>query len=171
MGAADIVMQGETKEVAVKEEVGEKEEKDKGGVKELDKENVDLQEKVIQESPETDFRVSNQRTLNPSNPLRAVLEGARPRAQVPPSQPPPSSSDTHFSCAYNCSSWVSLFSWIQRNSVREWPEFMVSFIIWSSFATSMAAGILHLVFQRASTNGVGVALVAFALANALYACG
>ncbi|KAJ4970366.1 hypothetical protein NE237_003465 [Protea cynaroides] len=241
MGAADIVMEGETKEVAVKEEEAEKEEKDNGGVKEADKENVDSQEKVIQESPETNFRVSNQRTLNSSNPLRVVLEGARPRAQAPPpSQPPPPSSQTPISSQPPISSprepiinlnsraytnrialflfllhivaavglvcflglkaiqgllgggkterevkrmlrfWLPqaegatvlsiLLAFFWQKTIRVWPEFMVNFIIWSSFATSMAAGILLLVFPRALTNGIGVALIIFAIGNALYAC-
>lgn len=63
---------------------------------------------------------------------------------------------------------ILAFSW--QKSVRVWPQFMVRFILWSSFVMSLAAGILLICFQRPSTDACGVALVAFAIGNGLYAC-
>lgn len=63
-----------------------------------------------------------------------------------------------------------ILAFLWQKAVRVWPKFMVNFILWSSFATSLSAGILLLCLQRPSTDGVGVALVGFAVGNGLYAC-
>ncbi|MCL7046033.1 hypothetical protein MKW94_005848 [Papaver nudicaule] len=63
---------------------------------------------------------------------------------------------------------ILAFTW--QKAMREWPSLTLKFILWSSFFTSLAAGILLLVFQKPSTDGVGVALIAFAIGNGLYAC-
>ncbi|CAN1316623.1 CTL-like protein DDB_G0274487 [Linum perenne] len=60
------------------------------------------------------------------------------------------------------------FSW--QKAFRVWPGFMIHFIMWCSFLMSLSAGILLICFQKASTDGVGVCLMAFAIGNGLYAC-
>lgn len=60
------------------------------------------------------------------------------------------------------------FAW--QKAVREWPKFMVHFILWSTFGMSLSAGVLLLCFQTAPTDGVGVCFIAFAIGNGLYAC-
>ncbi|GAB2216514.1 hypothetical protein Droror1_Dr00024289 [Drosera rotundifolia] len=60
------------------------------------------------------------------------------------------------------------FAW--QKAVRVSPRFMVYFILWSSFAMTLAAGILLLCFQKPASNGVGVCLVLFSIGNGLYAC-
>ncbi|XP_028776297.1 protein PNS1-like [Neltuma alba] len=60
------------------------------------------------------------------------------------------------------------FMW--QKAIRKWPTFMVHFILWCTFVMSLAAGVLLLCFQRPSTNGVGVCLIAFSVGNGLYAC-
>ncbi|XP_042479647.1 uncharacterized protein LOC122060578 [Macadamia integrifolia] len=247
MGAAEV-MERENEEVAVRQEEGEKKkgEKDNGDVKELEKENMGLPEKVVPESSPTEFTTSRLRNLNPSNPLRIIIQGVRPvrvqsptPSQAPPSQPapvqPPSSTTQPLSTtpgqtlpnlnSRNYTNRIALFLfllhivaavglvgflgfkavqglfqtgkthreeermlkyWLPQaegatvlsivlalfwqKAVREWPHFMVNFIIWSTFASSMAAGALLLAFQRPSTDGVGVALIFFSVGNGLYAC-
>ena len=63
-----------------------------------------------------------------------------------------------------------ILAFLWQKTVREWPEFMVRFILWSSFATSLSAGILLLCIQMPSTDGVGSVLIIFAVGNGLYAC-
>ncbi|KAG2668746.1 hypothetical protein I3760_14G005200 [Carya illinoinensis] len=60
------------------------------------------------------------------------------------------------------------FAW--QKAVREWPIFMVHFILWSSFLLSLSAGILLICFQKPPTDGLGVCFIAFAVGNGLYAC-
>ncbi|KAJ6692047.1 CHOLINE TRANSPORTER-LIKE (SLC FAMILY 44) [Salix purpurea] len=60
------------------------------------------------------------------------------------------------------------FAW--QKAVRQWPRIMVHFILWSSFFLSLSAGILLICFQKATTDAVGVCLIAFAIGNGLYAC-
>ncbi|KAF7153622.1 hypothetical protein RHSIM_Rhsim01G0126000 [Rhododendron simsii] len=60
------------------------------------------------------------------------------------------------------------FLW--QKAVRVWPEFMVHFILWSSFLMSLSAGILLICFQKPPTDGVGVLFIAFSIGNGLYAC-
>lgn len=57
-----------------------------------------------------------------------------------------------------------------QKAVREWPKFMVPFILWSTFIMTLSAGILLICFQKPSTDGVGVCFIAFAIGNGLYAC-
>ncbi|KAF7824603.1 protein PNS1 [Senna tora] len=63
-----------------------------------------------------------------------------------------------------------ILAFIWQKAIRQWPTFMVHFTLWCSFVMSLAAGILLLCFQRPSTSGVGVCLIAFAIGNGLYAC-
>ncbi|XP_010269752.1 PREDICTED: protein PNS1-like isoform X2 [Nelumbo nucifera] len=66
---------------------------------------------------------------------------------------------------------LSIFlAFVWQKAVREWPQIMVRVILWSCFVTSLAAGILLLCFQRATTDVVGVAFICFAVGNGLYAC-
>ncbi|KAK2990370.1 hypothetical protein RJ640_027650 [Escallonia rubra] len=60
------------------------------------------------------------------------------------------------------------FTW--QKAVRVWPKFMVHVILWSSFVMSLSAGILLICFQKAATDGVGVALIGFSIGNGLYSC-
>lgn len=60
------------------------------------------------------------------------------------------------------------FAW--QKAVRHWPMLMVHVILWSSFLTTLSAGILLICFQTPSTDGVGVCAVAFSICNGLYAC-
>ncbi|XP_022756840.1 CTL-like protein DDB_G0274487 [Durio zibethinus] len=60
------------------------------------------------------------------------------------------------------------FAW--QKALREWPRFMVYFIIWFTFFMSLSAGILLICFQKPTTDGVGVCFIAFAIGNGLYAC-
>lgn len=57
-----------------------------------------------------------------------------------------------------------------QKAVRMWPKFMVLFIIWSSFALTLSAGILLICFQKPATDALGVIFVFFAIGNGLYAC-
>ncbi|XP_043690717.1 CTL-like protein DDB_G0274487 isoform X2 [Telopea speciosissima] len=246
MGAADAM--GASEEVAVREDEGEKreEEKDNGDVKEPEKENMGLPENLVQESSPTEFTTSKLRNLNPSNPLRVVIQGVRPvrvqpprSSQVPPpsqaappsqapsSQPPLSTpgrtlpnlnsrnytnrislflfllhivaaiglvgflvfkgvqgllenGKTHRAEKRMLKYWLPqaegatvlsiILAFLWQKSVRSWPQFMVNFIIWSTFGSSLAAGSVLLVFQKPSTDGIGVALLGFAICNGLYAC-
>ncbi|XP_044488424.1 protein PNS1 isoform X2 [Mangifera indica] len=60
------------------------------------------------------------------------------------------------------------FAW--QKAVTVWPQFMVHFILWSSFFMSLSVGILLICFQKPPTDGVGVCFIAFAIGNGLYAC-
>ncbi|KAJ4846965.1 hypothetical protein Tsubulata_043558 [Turnera subulata] len=60
------------------------------------------------------------------------------------------------------------FTW--QKAIRVWPAIMVHVILWSSFFLTLSAGILLICFQRPTTDGVGVCLIAFAIGNGLYAC-
>lgn len=61
-------------------------------------------------------------------------------------------------------------AFVWQKAVREWPKFMVSFILWCTFLMSLTAGILLICFQKAATDGVGVCFIVFAIGNSLYAC-
>ncbi|GLT39741.1 hypothetical protein SLA2020_139170 [Shorea laevis] len=61
-------------------------------------------------------------------------------------------------------------AFVWQKAVRQWPHFMVHFILWSTFITSLSAGILLICFQKPATAGVGVCFIAFAVGNGLYAC-
>ncbi|KAL5995240.1 hypothetical protein ACLOJK_025298 [Asimina triloba] len=63
-----------------------------------------------------------------------------------------------------------VLAWAWQKAFRQWPAFMVRFILWSSFALSLSSGILLLCFSMAATDGVGVALIGFAVGNGLYSC-
>ncbi|XVF79656.1 hypothetical protein PTKIN_Ptkin15bG0006500 [Pterospermum kingtungense] len=60
------------------------------------------------------------------------------------------------------------FAW--QKALRQWPKFMVYFILWCTFFMSLSAGILLICFQKPATDGVGVCFIAFAIGNGLYAC-
>lgn len=57
-----------------------------------------------------------------------------------------------------------------QKAIRVWPKFMVHFILWSSFALTLSAGILLICFQKPATDGLGVVFIFFAIGNGLYAC-
>ncbi|KAK9157325.1 hypothetical protein Scep_003899 [Stephania cephalantha] len=59
---------------------------------------------------------------------------------------------------------------IWQKTIRTWPQFMIKFILWTSFTTTLVSGVLLLCFQMPSTDGVGVALVLFSVGNGLYSC-
>ncbi|PIA53693.1 hypothetical protein AQUCO_00900345v1 [Aquilegia coerulea] len=191
------------------------------------------QQQVNKSYENREFNVSKLQTLNPTNPLRIVIQGAHQSHQVPTPSPPqplrvsttpqqPSLSSLNSRKFTNrislfifllhtvvaiglvcflgykavqgilkegsikrreqrvlrywfpqveCSAIISIFlAFIWQKTLREWPGFMIKFILWSSFATSLSAGILLLCFQKPSTDGVGVALVGYSIGNGLYAC-
>nr|XP_043609510.1 protein PNS1 [Erigeron canadensis] len=61
-------------------------------------------------------------------------------------------------------------AFIWQKAVRVWPNFMVHFILWSSFLMTLSAGILLICFQRPATDGVGVVFIFFSIGNGLYSC-
>ncbi|XP_010547295.1 PREDICTED: protein PNS1 [Tarenaya hassleriana] len=63
-----------------------------------------------------------------------------------------------------------VLSIIWQMSFRIWPNFMIHFILWSTFLTSLSSGILLLCFEKPTTDAVGVCLIAFSIGNGLYAC-
>ncbi|KAJ6795996.1 putative CTL-like protein [Iris pallida] len=65
-------------------------------------------------------------------------------------------------------SMLLAFAW--QKAVRVWPGFMIRFILWSTFSTTMCAGVLLLCFSLPSTAGIGIALVAFSFGTGLYSC-
>ncbi|KAG6792871.1 hypothetical protein POTOM_002031 [Populus tomentosa] len=246
MGAAEPVVEreGERREEEEEEDEGgeegnerEKEEKDveKGqvlGAKEkvIDNSNIGVNNDLPNQLG--DSHVAMMQRLNPSNPLRIVINGSSrmptpspSQTSLPRSTPTPQPSLTtlnsrrytnrislflfvlHMVVAVGLVSFLifkgiqglteasdsvkrkerrilkfylpqvetaSLLSitlaFVWQKAVRQWPKFMVQFILWSSFLLSLSAGILLICFQRATTDGVGVCLIAFAIGNGLYAC-
>ncbi|KAK4253758.1 hypothetical protein QN277_010394 [Acacia crassicarpa] len=78
---------------------------------------------------------------------------------------------THFLPQVEAAALISItlaFAW--QKAFRQWPTFMIHFILWGSFLMSLSAGILLLCFQQPPSDGVGVCLVAFSVCNSLYAC-
>ncbi|KAL2936147.1 hypothetical protein RDABS01_000276 [Bienertia sinuspersici] len=224
--------------------------------KKMEEEIDDLADKDVEKGGEkvyesnqntTNFNASMLRTLNPTNPLRVVINGGsrvpsstppppRPhpppsraypppsRAHPPPSQPRfiPTSTPTptpqqtvvslnsrgytnkislllflfkplqqlvegfleggafrrteqnilkHYLPQVEAASLLSIIlAFLWQKAVRVWPHFMIQFILWSSFVVSLSAGILLICFQKPATDACGVALVAFAIGNGLYAC-
>ncbi|GAB4828054.1 hypothetical protein Ancab_034968 [Ancistrocladus abbreviatus] len=212
----------------------EEEERDEVGAKRTEKGEVGLQEELIQPHASKGFQVSRLQRLNPSNPLRIVINGGS-RVTTPPiplqSQPPftqtpaPQQQSVISLNSRGYTNKISLFlfvlhvvvaiglvgflifkgiqgllkpgnaerkekvvlkyflpqaeaaaflsitlAFLWQKAVRVRPKFMVHFIIWSSFAMSLSAGILLICFQKPATNGLGVCLLAFAIGNGLYAC-
>ncbi|KAH9606661.1 hypothetical protein KSS87_001443 [Heliosperma pusillum] len=158
-----------------KEKGGDEEDMEKGG-KKVGGETI---------NPHTNFHASMLRTLNPTNPLRVVINGgSRPplRTPVPPhlhhpppplSQPrphPPPSSHPRPPSPSSQSRFIPTTTPTPQKAVRVWPKFMVHFILWSSFGMSLSAGILLICFQKPSTDACGVALIAYAIGNGLYSC-
>ncbi|KAL5543619.1 hypothetical protein UlMin_007403 [Ulmus minor] len=79
MGAEEPVVErkGEMREENGKRE--EEEEEEEGGVKDVEKKEVGLEEHVVESRNLEDFPVSMMQRLNPSNPLRIVINsGTRP---------------------------------------------------------------------------------------------
>ncbi|KAF9596894.1 hypothetical protein IFM89_013942 [Coptis chinensis] len=222
------------------EKEGVREEAEKKQVECIEVKEIERNELVFHEQEEkryenSEFIVSKLQTLNPTNPLRIVIQGAHqhPTHQHHPTPSPPQplavsttpqdSLVTLNSRAYTnkislfifllhavaaiglvfflgfkaiqgmlkegsvqrkerrilqywfpqveCAAILSItLAFVWQKAIREWPSFMVRFILWCSFATSLTAGVLLLCFQKASTAGVGVALVAFSIGNGLYAC-
>ncbi|KAL8161756.1 hypothetical protein V2J09_013245, partial [Rumex salicifolius] len=77
----------------------------------------------------------------------------------------------HFLPQVEAASLISIalaLSW--QMAVRMWPKFMVHFILWSSFFSTLSAGILLICFEMGSTSAVGVAFMFFSVGNGLYAC-
>lgn len=60
------------------------------------------------------------------------------------------------------------FTW--QKTIREWPGFMVKFILWFCFGSTMAAGVLLVFFSKPATSGLGAALIIFSIGTGLYAC-
>jgi len=80
-------MEGEGKEGGVREE-GEKGRKDNAD----ESEQMGFHEQGIQDSSQREYGVSKLQTLNPTNPLRNVFQGASRVPTPSPSQPPLSTS-------------------------------------------------------------------------------
>ncbi|RZC79001.1 hypothetical protein C5167_003196 [Papaver somniferum] len=156
-----------------------------------------------------EFKVNMLQTLNPTNPLRIVIQGA---SQVP--IPPPSTDHRHqMQSRHVPQPHPHPNTPPQQNQVLEIPTlnsttytnrislfiFLVHMVaviglqgylgyiaiegiikpgeiqrketkILKYWLPQVEAGILLLVFQKPSTDGVGVALIAFAIGNGLYAC-
>lgn len=186
------------------------------------------QEQLNQTNPPRDFQMSRLQRLNPTNPLRIVLNAANRVATPSPSQPRSTPTPQQSLITLNSRKYtnrISLFlflvhmvvaiglvcflifkgvqgliragpvrrkekrilqyflpqveaasflsitlAFLWQKAVRVWPKFMIHFILWSSFLFSLSAGILLVCFQKPSTDGVGVCLMAFAIGNGLYAC-
>lgn len=239
-----VERENETRAQVLREEDGKKKEKKEEKTMDLEER---LQEKVIQMNSNgtgsenhndhhEEILLSRFQTLNPTNPLRIVINGATNRASNPPpaqsQRPQPRSvpvpqerrpvtlnsrrytnrislfffilhlilaialvcflvfkgiqgliqgSDSmerkekrllkYFLPQVEAASLMSItlaFAW--QKAVRQWPTFMIHFILWCSFVMSLSAGILLLCFQKSPTDGVGVCLVAFSVGNGLYAC-
>ncbi|KAL9367794.1 hypothetical protein Peur_038993 [Populus x canadensis] len=246
MGASEPVVEreGERREEEEEEDKGEEEGNErKDEEKDVEKGQVlGVKEKVIDNSnigvnndlPNRlgDSHVAMMQRLNPTNPLRIVINGSSrmptpspSQTSLPRSTPTPQPSLTtlnsrrytnrislflfvlHMVVAVGLVSFLifkgiqglteasdsvkrkerrilkfylpqvetaSLLSitlaFVWQKAVRQWPKFMVQFILWSSFLLSLSAGILLICFQRATTDGVGVCLIAFSIGNGLYAC-
>lgn len=83
---------GELKEENEREEEEEEEEKD------VEKGELGFEEKVIEINNQRNFQLSKMQRLNPTNPLRIVLNGGT-RVATPPShfsQPPPPPHPSNF---------------------------------------------------------------------------
>ncbi|KAF5469761.1 hypothetical protein F2P56_010325 [Juglans regia] len=235
MGATEPVDERETGGVEAREENDKKEEEE---VKDVEKGEVGFQEELVGSNNHGDFHFSRVQRLNPTNPLRIVINsGTRVGTPSPsqlsqPSQPAQSRSTPtpqpslttlnsraytnrislvlflvhmvvvvglvgflvfkgiqvlivasesvkrkekkvlmHYLPQVEAASLLSItlaFAW--QKAVREWPIFMVRFILWSSFLLSLSAGILLICFQKPPTDGLGVCFIAFAVGNGLYAC-
>ncbi|KAG7602152.1 putative choline transporter [Arabidopsis thaliana] len=63
-----------------------------------------------------------------------------------------------------------ILAFLWQMAFRIWPDFMIHFILWSTFLMSLSSGILLLCFQMPATDAVGVCLIAFSIGNGLYAC-
>ncbi|XP_040992847.1 protein PNS1-like [Juglans microcarpa x Juglans regia] len=240
MGAAEPVEERETDEV----EAGEEDEEE---VKDVEKGDVGSQEELVGSNNHEEFHLSRMQRLNPTNPLRLVINNAtrvgtpspsqptHPAQPAQPSQPAqpaqPRSTPTpqlsvvtlnsraytnrislvlfllhmvvavglvgflifkgiqgliegsesiktkekkvlrHYLPQVEAASLLSItlaFAW--QKAVREWPRFMVNFILWGSFLLSLSAGILLICFQKPPTDGIGVCFIAFAVGDGLYAC-
>ncbi|GKV04599.1 hypothetical protein SLEP1_g16742 [Rubroshorea leprosula] len=53
------------------------------------------------------------------------------------------------------------FAW--QKAMRQWPHFMIHFILWSSFVMCLSAAIFLVCCQKPTTDGVGVCFIAFAI--------
>ncbi|KAJ7949237.1 Plasma-membrane choline transporter family protein [Quillaja saponaria] len=235
MGAAEPVVEGGSEDGDEVKEGNEKKEEEE--VKDLEKGQAGVKETVIQSNLSGDnnheeFQLSRLQRLNPSNPLRIVINSANRVATASPSQrPQPRSTPTPQQSVITLNSRrytnkISLFLFLLhmvvavglvcflvfkgvqgligasdsvkrkekrvlqyflpqveaasvlsitlaiawQKAIRVWPTIMVHFILWCTFFMSLAAGILLLCFQRPSTAGVGVCLIAFAIGSGLYAC-
>ncbi|KAK9169812.1 hypothetical protein Syun_001952 [Stephania yunnanensis] len=248
----------------VEEEKEEEEERRRSGAS-VEKEKIKQQQQQQQqqqhaenmvddmEAQNREFRFAKLQNLNPSNPLRIVIQGAPTTVRTPPPQhhhhlhrhhqhqsrpqtpqqpqqppphiptPPPSLSTLNsrrftnkislFLFAIHAAAAAALISFlgfkaiqgvlktnsassrkekrilrfwlpqvessaiisiilalIWQKTIRTWPQFMIKFILWTSFTTTLVAGVLLLCFQMPSTDGVGVALVLFSVGNGLYSC-
>ncbi|XP_021736347.1 protein PNS1-like [Chenopodium quinoa] len=77
----------------------------------------------------------------------------------------------HYLPQVEAASFLSIIlAFLWQKAVRVWPQFMIHFILWSSFAMSFSAGILLICFQKPTTDACGAALIAFAIGNGLYSC-
>ncbi|KAF9665690.1 hypothetical protein SADUNF_Sadunf16G0149600 [Salix dunnii] len=142
-----------------------------------------------------DSHVVMMQRLNPTNPLRVVVNGSSrmptpspSQTSLPRSTPTPQgiqglteASDSvkrkerrilkFYLPQVETASLLSItLAFVWQKAVRLWPKFMVHFILWSSFLLTLSAGILLICFQRPTTDGVGVCLIAFAIGNGLYSC-
>ncbi|GAB4832514.1 hypothetical protein Ancab_006535 [Ancistrocladus abbreviatus] len=216
-----------------REERKEEEERHEVEAKDMEKGDVGFQEQIVQRDPSKDFQVSMLQRLNPSNPLRIVINGgSRVTTPTIPPQSQPRYTETptpqesvislnsrgytnkislflfvlhmvvaiglvgflifkgiqgllepgsverkekkvlkYFLPQIEAAAFLSItLAFLWQKAVRERPQFMVHFILWSSFATSLSAGILLICFQKPATEGVGVCLLIFSIGNGLYAC-
>lgn len=243
MGAADPGVERENESENREEDVT----MDAAQVNDIEKGKVGVNQGEQGSQPNSqndDFHFSRLQRLNPTNPLRLVMNGAfraprasRAPAPVPapapapaPPPPPPLSIPTpqqslttlnsraytnrislflfllhmivaiglvgflifkgiqgllnsgatqrkekrvlqYFLPQIEAASFLSItVAFLWQKALRDWPRFMVHFILWSCFLMSLAAGILLFCFQKPTTDVVGVAFIAFSIGNGLYAC-
>ncbi|OMP00823.1 Choline transporter-like protein [Corchorus olitorius] len=60
-------------------------------------------------------------------------------------------------------------AFVWQKALREWPQFMVHFILWCTFFMTLSAGILLICFQKPATDGIGVCFIAFAIVSRVIA--
>lgn len=63
-----------------------------------------------------------------------------------------------------------VMAYIWQKVLQVWPFVMVRFILWFSFGSTMATGILLLCFSRSATFILGFLFIFFSIGNGLYAC-
>ncbi|KAK9283097.1 hypothetical protein L1049_011327 [Liquidambar formosana] len=93
MGAAEPVVEGEN-DGEEREAAEEEKKKDDAEGKDVEKGEMGFQEEAVRANPQEDFQVSMLQRLNPSNPLRIVINASTRAATPSPAQSQPRSTPT-----------------------------------------------------------------------------